>query len=317
MRESLLKRLGVLKDQEDKFDLGYIPTGSYALNHVISGKYDGGYPIGRLIEIFGESSTGKTVFITHAIREAQKLGYYTALLDNEFSYSPAFATVLGVDNSKLIYSAPDTVVKCFKQAEDWIKEIREEDKDTPILICLDSMAGQSSLEEGKEIGDFSPTDGPRRALEIGQTLRQLRPELAKHKVCFILINQVRTNIADMYGNKIAKSGGGKSLEFWCDVSLQTVSNKTSDVQKDKEIATGIVGKIRNKKNKVYIPFRECEFKLIFDKGLESLYGILPTLVQEGILDKKGGWYEIKATGEKFQESEWNNGTVKIPGLTLV
>jgi recombination protein RecA len=317
-RESLLKRLGTLNDQEDTFDLGDVPSGSFALNHIITGDFKRGYPIGRLIEIFGESSTGKTVWATHAIREAQKKGYYTGFLDNEFSYDPKFAKSLGVDNSKLIYAAPDTVIKCFAQAEEWWKEIRKEDADTPIVIVLDSLAGQSTLEEEKAIGEFSNTDGARRAVEIGQTLRQLKPELKKNKVCFIVINQVRVNIADMYGNKIAKSGGGKALDFWSDISLQVVSNKTSDVLKDDTTneTIGIQGKIRTKKNKVAIPFREVEFRLIFNKGIDPYYGLLPVLINEKVLTKKGGWYEIVATGAKFQEGEFLAGKVSIPGLDL-
>ena len=314
LRADLLKRLGVLGDQEDNYDLGSIPTGSYALNYVISGKFNGGYPIGRLIEIYGGASTGKTILLTHAIKEAQKLGYYTALLDNEFSYDPKFSNSLGVDNSKLLYSQPDTVVSCFKQSEEWIEAIRAEDKDTPILICLDSLAGQSSVEEGKAIGEFSPTDGARRAMETGQALRQLRPILMKHKVCFIVINQTRVNIGTMYGDNTAKSGGGKSLEFWSDVSLLSLSNKTSDLLKDeKGNPIGIKGTIRNKKNKVSIPFRECEFRLIYNQGLDPLAGILPMLVSEGKLQKSGGWYSTDS-GLKFQESQLNDGKVELSSI---
>lgn len=311
LNSELLKRLGVLGDREDSFDLGNIDTGSDALNYVISGKVDGGYPIGRLIEIYGGASTGKTLLLTHAIKAAQAKGYYTGMLDNEFSYDPEFATMLGVDNSILLYDQPDTVIGCLKKAEEWINKIREEDKDTPILLCLDSLAGQSSVEENKEIGEFSPTDGARRAMEVGQGLRQLRPILMKNKVCFIVINQTRINIGTMYGDNTAKSGGGKSLEFWCDVSLITTSNKTSDVLKDEAgNIVGMKGTIKNKKNKTSIPFRECEFKVTYNVGLERTYGILPIFVAEGKLDKKGGWYCTKS-GRKFQESEFIEGKVTL------
>ena len=317
MNQELLNRLGTLRSQEDTINLGYIPTGSYALNYIVSGKYSGGFPIGRLIEIYGESSTGKTAILTHVIREAQKLGYFTGLLDNEFSYNPELAETLGVDNSKLVFATPDTVVGCFKKAQEWIDEFRKEDKDTPMLICLDSLAGQSSVESEKDIGDFSPTDGPRRSLEIGQCLRMLKPELMKSKVCFIVINQTRVNINVTYGDKTAKSGGGAALAFWCDTSLLTLSNKTSDILRIDTKPIGIKGVIRSKKAKGTIPFRECEFRLDFDKGLNSMYGLLPLLAMDGTIEKNGGWYTLKSTGAKFQESSFHNGEVKIEELDKI
>lgn len=310
LNDALLKRLGVLEDFEDVYDLGTISTGSLALNYVISGKFNGGYPIGRLIEIYGEASTGKTILLTHAIREAQKLGYYTGLLDNEFSYDPKFSTTLGVESKALLYDQPESVVDCFAKAEEWIKNIRAEDQDTPILICLDSLAGQSTVEKDKAIGDFSPTDGARRSLEVGQSLRQLRPMLQKNKVCFIVINQVREKINVMYGDNTTKAGGGKGLAFWTDVSLQVVSNKTTDLLKDNDAPIGIKGTIRNKKNKISVPFRECEFKLFYNKGLEPLYGVLPMLVQDGKITRNAAWYSTPQ-GVKFQSGDFESGKVNL------
>jgi len=114
--------------------LGYVPTGSYALNRVISGKYDGGIPIGGITEIMGESSTGKTIFLTHIFAEAQKLGYYCALADNEFSYDPGFSEKMGVDSNGLLYYPGETVPQCFEWFEKVIKEIRDKDPDTPIVL---------------------------------------------------------------------------------------------------------------------------------------------------------------------------------------
>ena len=266
---SRLTSAGLLSSE--KMDLGYVPTGIYALNKVVSGKYSGGYPIGGLTEIIGESSTGKTIFITHAFKEAQRLGYYTILIDNEFAYSPAFAETLGVDTSKLVYKTPDTVEKCFAAIENITKEIREHDPDTPIVVGFDSIGtAQSSTEAEQDMLGGSNMDGALRAKEVGRCLRKINPILRQRKVALIIINQVRNKVGVMYGDPTTRAGGGKSLEFYCAVSLKVNSNKSSDILRDQnKQPEGIKGKIVGKKNKVAIPFQECEFKLVYNEGLEE------------------------------------------------
>jgi hypothetical protein len=117
----------------------------------------------------------------------------------------------------------------------------------------------------------------------------------------------------MYGDNTAKSGGGKSLDFWTDVSLKTQSNKTSDVIKEENTPIGIKGTIKNRKNKVNVPFLECEFKLVYNKGLDELYGILPLLVAEKKLTKNGGWYSLPS-GKKFQESDFYDKKVDLTDI---
>ena len=294
-----LKSAGCLSDRD--FDLGYISTGSYALNKVISGKYSGGYPIGGIVEIKGESSTGKTVFLTHGFAEAQKLDYYTIMLDNEFAYNKVFAQSLGVDPEKLIYDDPETVPECFSRLEDLILEIREVDKDTPIFAAIDSMAGQSDKESEKKISEFDNMDGANRAKEVGQCLRHINPLLRKHRAALVVINQLRIKPGVMYGDPTTRSGGGKGLEYYCAVSLSTMSNKTSDVIRDSnDNAVGIKGRIKNTKNKIAIPFQECDFKLLWDKGLDNMYGLEKALFDTGLVQKNGAWYTVTSTGKKFQ-----------------
>lgn len=285
-----------------KRDLGlqFVDSGSYALNRVISGKYSGGFPIGHITELMGDSSTGKTVFLTHAFAEAQKKGWFTIMLDNEFSYNPEFAKTMGVDPEKLIYDDPPSVPQCFDRLEEIVKEIREYDKDTPIVAGIDSMAGQSDKEEEKKIHEFDNMDGANRAKEIGQCLRHINPILRRDKVALIVINQIRAKPGVLYGDPNTRSGGGKSLEFYCGVCLRTTSNATSDIiEVDKE-PVGKKGKIRNTKNKIGLPFRDCEFELLFDKGLTRYYGLGKAVEESGLLTKGGAWYTDNKTGSKFQ-----------------
>jgi len=302
---SRLTSAGLLSSE--KMDLGYVPTGIYALNKVVSGKYSGGYPIGGLTEIIGESSTGKTIFITHAFKEAQRLGYYTILIDNEFAYSPAFAETLGVDTSKLVYKTPDTVEKCFAAIENITKEIREHDPDTPIVVGFDSIGtAQSSTEAEQDMLGGSNMDGALRAKEVGRCLRKINPILRRRKVALIIINQVRNKVGVMYGDPTTRAGGGKSLEFYCAVSLKVNSNKSSDILRDQnKHPEGIKGKIVGKKNKVAIPFQECEFKLVYNEGLDPYFGLASQLEKDGLVSRAGGWYTLKSNDFKFQSKEFS------------
>lgn len=294
-----LKSAGLLSERDSNIE--FVHSGSYALNKVISGKYNGGYPIGYITEIMGESSTGKTIFLTHAFAEAQKKKFYTIMLDNEFAYNSEFAKVMGVDPSKLIYDDPDTVPACFDKLEALIEEIRANDTETPILAGIDSMAGQSSKESDKSISEFDNLDGAQRAKEIGQCLRHINPILKKNKAGLIVINQVRAKPGVMYGNPETRSGGGKSLEFYCGVCLHTRSNKTSDVIfNDNKEPIGVRGSIKNTKNKIGLPFRDCDFELLYDKGLTPYYGLENLPIELGLLEKNGAWFIETSTGKKFQ-----------------
>lgn len=315
--KELLKKLegiSFLSDQD--IDLGFVDTGSYALNRVVSGKYSGGWPIGRIVEIMGNPSTGKTLFISQAFAAAQKLGYFTIMLDNEFAYDSDFAKKLGVDPTQLIYDAPDTVPGCFEKAEELMLKIREHDKETPIVIAIDSLAGQSNKEKEKDIKDFDNMDGSNRAKEIGQCLRHINPLLRENKALLLTINQIRSKPNVMYGSPDTRSGGGRALEFYCGVCLTLTSNKTSDVIRDKkEHPIGIKGRIKNTKNKVTIPFMECDFELIYDMGLNRFYGLEQAVLDAGLIEKSGAWYTIKSTGKKFQgEDNLQAFLINDPGV---
>jgi len=292
-----LQKAGLLSDQT--LDLGNVPTGSYALNKIISGDYQKGVPIGMITQIHGEASTAKTIFITHILIEAQKKGYYTLLVDSENAYSSEFAEMLGIDAKKLFYAAPETLEDCFDTIESTIKSIRELDEDTPIVIAYDSIAVSPSKAEYEAEGyDGNNMQGAIRAKATGACLRKINPLLRKEKVALVVINQIRNKVGVMFGDNTTPAAGGKSLEYYLGVNIKTLSAKSERILDNNKQIVGIRGRCKNTKNKVSVPFKECEFELIYDKGLNPLYGLLPQLVLDGYVTQQKAWYTYKDT--KFQ-----------------
>lgn len=312
-----LKNASMLSEQELTPEL--ISTGSYALNKVISGKYNGGIPIGMITQFIGQASTAKTVFGTHILREAQRKGYHTLIIDSENAYNPTFARTLGIDPEKLIYAAPETVEECFDTIEKIINSIRTDDPSTPIVVFYDSLAVSPSKAEMEAEGyEGNNMQGATRAKMIGACLRKINPILRPKKVALVLVNQIRTKVGVMYGDPRVAAAGGNALEYYLGVNLET--SKTDTVG-DKDNPTGIRGKVKNKKNKLIEPFKSCEFELMFNKGLNPLYGLLPHLERDGIVERGGSWYTVKATGKKFQsahlESLIENGEEGIAPIMQV
>jgi len=293
-----LKNASMLSEQELTPEL--ISTGAYALNKVISGKYNGGIPIGMITQFIGQASTAKTVFGTHILREAQRKGYHTVIIDSENAYSPKFAVTLGINPEKLIYAAPPTVEECFDTIEKIINSIRTEDSDTPIVVFYDSLAvSPSKAEMDAEGYEGNNMQGATRAKTIGAALRKINPVLRPKNVALVLVNQIRTKVGVMYGDPRTAAAGGNALDYYLGVNMQT--SKT-DVVGDKENPTGIRGKVVNKKNKLIEPFKVCEFELMFNKGLNPYYGLLPHLERDGVVERGGSWYTVKSTGKKFQSA---------------
>jgi len=293
--DDICKRLdgaNLLSEEGQVF--GYVDSGSYALNKIISGDYNGGFPVGGITEIYGESSTAKTVFLTHAFKGAQKQGFYTVMVDNEHAYSPAFAQVLGVDSEKLIYITPETMEDCFETIENAILAIRDKDKDTPIVIGYDSIGVSPTRKEmAGELGANGEISGALRAKVAGQCLRRINPLLRKYKASLIIINQVRSKVGLVFGDPRTKAGGGKALLYYCAVSLEAVSGKSDVLYDDIKNPIGIKGTIKCVKNKVTVPYQDCEFKLVYDQGLIREYGLTTSAYKSGIVTSPAkGWYSL-------------------------
>ena len=305
MNAEVLQRLqqaGLLSEQT--LDLGDVPTGSYALNKIISGDYQKGIPIGMITQIHGEASTAKTIFITHILIEAQRKGYYTILVDSENAYNSKFAETLGLDAGKLVYAVPQTVEDCFNYMETIIKSIREVDEDTPIVIGYDSIAVSPSKSEYEaENYDGNNMQGATRARVTGACLRKINPLLRKEKVALVVVNQLRSKVGVMFGDTTTTAGGGRSLEYYLGVNIKTLSAKSERILDNNKQIVGIKGRCKNTKNKVSVPFRECEFELIYNKGLNPVYGLLHQLILDGLVEKQGSWYSYESM--KFQNKTFN------------
>jgi recombination protein RecA len=298
-----LENASVLSKESQIF--GYVDSGSYALNKVISGDYNGGYPIGGITEIFGESSTAKTVFLTHAFIGAQKKGYYTVMVDNEHAYSPDFAEKLGLDTSKLIYAEPESLEDCFEFIEKSILAIRKKDPKTPILVGYDSIGTSPTNKELSDgFGKNSEMGGALRAKVAGQCLRRINTLLRKHKAGLIIINQIRSKVGVMFGDPRTKAGGGKALLYYCGTALETASSKSDQMFDDRKNPLGITGTIKAVKNKITKPFQTCEFKLLYDEGLVSEHGLTESYYKDGLATKPTqGWFSIDEGKTKHRKGD--------------
>ena len=265
----------------------FISTGCYALNRVLTGLYDKGLPVGGILQLQGNSSTGKTLFATTFLTAAQKEGWYVKLLDAENTFSKDFGSKLGVNSDTLLYSCPETLEQAFNDVVDTIDDIRQHDKKTPILMVIDSVAVLATDEElsRDKIGNTSVTDGARRALVFGSMLRKVNTVLKKNRATLVVINQIRSKINVMYGNPETTAAGGKALEFYLSADMKCKSNKTSDVVKDEDKKPkGIVGEVQIVKNKLGVPFQQCAFRVLFDKGLDPYYGLEELLKEDGLIE---------------------------------
>lgn len=301
-----LKSVGLLSEHEA--DLGYVSTGSLALNKICSGSFHLGLPIGYITQFRGESSTAKTVFVTSVLAEATKQGYWALLIDSENAYNPVFAESLGINPDRLYIDAPPSIEDCFDKIEKFILEIREEvgDKETPIIIGYDSIAvSPCKAELDSENYDSNNMVGAMRAKVTGSCLRRINTLLRKHKVCLMVINQVRNKVGVFMGDPRANAAGGKALDYYLGINLETLS-ANSEKMKDpnnKDSIIGIRGRIKNTKNKVTVPFQETSFELLFDKGLTKHFGVLDILVKDGVVERNGAWYTYN--GQKFQAKLFN------------
>ncbi|HPO02577.1 MAG TPA: recombinase RecA [Treponemataceae bacterium] len=255
-----------------------IPSGSILLDEALG---IGGYPKGRVIEIYGPESSGKTTLALHAIAEAQKMGGIAAFIDAEHALDPVYARNLGVNIDDLWVSQPDTGEQALEIAESLVRSGAVD------IIVVDSVAALTPQAEIE--GDMGDSHMGLQARLMSQALRKLTGILGKSKCIIIFINQIRMKIGVMFGNPETTTGGN-ALKFYASLRLEV--RKIETIDKGEEDAVGNRVRVKVVKNKVSPPFRKVELDIIFGKGISAVSSLLDAAVKHEMIDKKGAWYSM-------------------------
>ena len=264
--------------EQTKMEIESIPSGSILLDEALG---VGGFPKGRIIEVYGPESSGKTTLALHAIAESQKKGGVAAFIDAEHALDPVYARGLGVNVDDLWVSQPDTGEQALEITESLIRSSAVD------IIVVDSVAALTPQAEIE--GDMGDSHVGLQARLMSQALRKLTGIISKSNSCLIFINQIRMKIGVMFGNPETTTGGN-ALKFYSSVRLEV--RKIETMAKGQEDAIGNRVRVKVVKNKVAPPFRKVELEIIFGKGISASASLLDASLKYDLIQKSGSWYSI-------------------------